>query len=223
MPKKQPLPKRDVAAEVTIIADGPAETCVEQMREAYAIMKTTFGEVYQMIKAVESKQTTLSINDLVDIQFCCREASKLADDIRKQFNAMQELQAKLTCAIWTIQATSGNLADEDKKTIKGQFCSGTPDMKVRVRLPTFDNEPERYKRLMDWLDIKQDLQDKGEIGEGEEKFNTEIVRVHYPGFQCYIDAMIKQGYALPDFIDPTNPQDCWTEAVVRLHKTQDLL
>lgn len=209
--------KRPLSAEVVINDGGiPAESKFERAREVYAMMVAVHHECFLALRTIQQGQANLPLSELVDIQFALRESSKLADDLRKEFDATIKVQAAITCVNWAMDASSGG------ESIKGTHANGSPDIQTRVKVPTLEKEPEQYYQLMDWLGIPKDLQDQGKILAQEGEFSTEVVKVHYPGLQDMINRMQYAGYILPEFLT-TAKSATWNEHIVRVTKKQDLL
>ena len=212
--KKELAYKREITCEIIVNSPEPAPNCFERLRESYAVMKAAYQECYQAIRAVQQKQMLMKVGELVDCQFALRESELLADDLRKEFKKLRDIMAKITCGLWITDPTSTDI-------VEGEYCNGHPDTKARANVPTFKKDPEKYIALMNWLGIPEDLQDRGMLplaAEGE--FETEVVRIHWSGFQDYFTRVMALGYPLPPGIDP---EDTWQEAIVTIRKKFDLL
>lgn len=226
MPKqKAHAVKRNLYAEIKLVTDDelPEENpYFERLREAYAIAKTAHAEIYQALRVVQQKQATLGISELVDCQFALREMAALLDDVRKEAQKTLEVQATITCAKWVLQA---NADGTNKDIIHGTHCSGSPDLKTVANFPTFDKDPVRYNEIMSWLGVPEDLRDHGTFlvaDEADAVFETEIVKINWTGWQCYIAALVAKGFQLPACI-AADVKDTWIKYTVRITKLQDLL
>lgn len=104
--------------------------------------------------------------------------------------------------------------------IRTENVTATPDMKVNASIPTFEKQPFQYAELMTYLGVDSCLWDKGvvltELGEE----HTEVVRVHWPGFQSLITRLKAQGLPLPNGIDPNAT---FTEFALRMRKKGESL
>jgi len=207
--------KRQLSAEISIESKEPAENCFERLREVYAICKAAHAECYAALRSVHQKQALLPVEELVDCQFAMRESAALLEDLRKELNKTISVQAGITCAKWVLDPMV-----DTSKPIAGTHANGHPHMATRTATPHFDKDPVAYNLIMDWLNIPEDLRDHGKILYEEGEFETEIVKINWPGFQDYLSRITEMGYPLPPGIVEAST---WKEALVTCRKMQDLL
>jgi hypothetical protein len=212
--KKTETGLRPVAAEISIVADEPPENVFDRMREVYAIAKAAHAEIYSALKVAEQNIAKVPIAEMVDCMLAIRSAAELCDDIRKECNRTKAILEKMACIQWSTNAVN------EGEIIRGICATGSPQEKTRVILPSFDKDPEAYNQLMDWLNIDVNLRDQGKILYVEGEFDTEVVKINWPGFHDYLNALLIQGYPLPPGIDQ---RTSYIDYVMRITKTHDLL
>lgn len=174
-------------------------------------------EIYQTLATVkQSVNGESSCEDLVDIAIALRESEKHLDDIRKETSKFLENVERLVCLRY-LEDASRVMTGEPIRT---DLVTATPVMKVCAKIPTFEKSPDTYAALMTYLGIDPCLWDKGiqltELGEE----HTEVVRVHWPGFQSLITRLKANGLQLPDGIDPNAT---YTQFSLRMVKKGPLL
>jgi hypothetical protein len=138
----------------------------------------------------------MTIEERANVAYACNQAEKFASDTRKMIAATEEICEKLVCLAW---AQDINNTGEPVRT---EYVTATPDVKPCAKVPKFDKEPDKYAALMRWLGIDPVLWDCGEVLTENGQQDTEVVRVHWPGFQALVGRLASAGYPLPDGIDP---------------------
>lgn len=131
--------------------------------------------------------------DLCDIGWACREAAKVADDIRKEFNARFELAGKLLAFRITQDAIQNPelLTEKDGLVARGRFASGTPDVSQAANPPKHGTK--EYLALGRYLGIPDPV------------LESSVVRFSYPDLAEMISRSIEEGKPLPDGIRDTRP------------------
>lgn len=209
-------PYRALHAEIQIVADTPAVDAFDRMREVYAIATAAHAEIYEALKVLEQNKANMPQGMLCDCVFALREAKKKLDDsvssIEHTSNGVQDM-VLLRYVADPMSLESGNV-------IYGKFCRGKPEYKARAKVPSFSKEPERYKLMMDWLGVPEDLRDRGKELYAEGEFYTKVVDIYYPGLQDMIQKYNIAGYAMPDWLPPN---ERFNEPCVTVYKLHDLL
>lgn len=102
------------------------------------------------------KSKTLSSEELCDFGFFCREMAKVFDELRKEANARKDLCGQVIA----YRLTQAALNDPTlNMKVKGQFASGTPDVKMQSELPKkFTDE---YYMITDYLNVPRDVAESG--------------------------------------------------------------
>jgi hypothetical protein len=132
---------------------------------------------------------------LADIAYVMREAEKFASDTTKALAEVRSRCEKFAALQYT--QADGALGD----TIKTDYCTATVGMKICANIPTFKKSPDAYEALMKWLGVDPMLWDKGDQLTDLGIEDTEVVRVHWPGFQCLINRLLASGFPMPEGID----------------------
>lgn len=135
-------------------------------------------EVHEMAKQVD-------LDELADVAFALREIEKLTHDIEKEARLLREFTEKLACAAW--------VQIGEAETIKTEYCTATPSVKMMVSLPTRKNQPEQYQQLCLALGIPSEL-----IGD---ETDPGPVSVNWPGMVEYLTAKLQKGEPLPAGLD----------------------
>lgn len=116
---------------------------LQRLNDLKSLMVSAHAQLDELLLFLRSQP---DLAEVVDIGYCCREASKIVDDLRKEFNAKQELCEKLIC-LSAIQRC-------DASAVRGTLATASPDVKMEVILPT-RGTPE-YEELMSHLGIPKD-------------------------------------------------------------------
>lgn len=208
--------KRPIAVEIQVIAETPADTCVERLREAYATMKECYKETFEALQVIRQKYADEQrLNELVDILYALRETAGFADDIRKEFmRTFDEVEKVL--------GERHAMSVEYDKKIPGRFANAYPKVHRQLRtLPTFKHYPELYTKLMLWFGAAPDLIDQGPLLYDEGEFKSEVLKLSYEGFQDYITRCTLANIPLPQWLtDEINFVDVYAANV---RKQDDLL
>lgn len=140
------------------------------------IHQSILEELLSIQDAVKNPKVTHSYGTLVDFGFLMREISKLSDEIRKDANARKELIGRKIAFDLLSE-------DEDQDKIKGDYATGTLDMKMEPRLP--EKGTEDYQKLLDHFGIK----DNG------------VAKLSYGGLTEWLTNLAEDGKPLPEFIE----------------------
>jgi hypothetical protein len=211
--KQVEIKKRPINVSIDIKSDSPPETCVERLREAYAVMRACYDECYHALQVIKQRYQGCKQSELSDVLLALGQTSQFADDIRKEYDsAMSEIK-KVVCERW--------ITDPDPPTsIHGKYSLSIPAYKKRAKLPKYKDDPENYRQVMAWLGVPEDLQDHGPLLVQEGELPTKVIDINYPGFQSFIERLGAMGCPLPDFVEKNGT---WDEACVTVRKTEDLL
>lgn len=132
-------------------------------------------------------------SDLCDLGWQFREMAKLADEIRKECNARQELAGKLIAFRMTEEAMNdpARLVGKDALRVRGRFATGTPDVSQNATVPRRDS-PE-YVKLCRSLGIPDNVIESG------------VVDFSFTRLSEMIATRVADGQRLPDGITKTYP------------------
>ena len=208
-----PVPKRAITVDIDVHSDTPADSCIERMREAYAVMRAVFDEEYQALQVLRQKYLDCQQPELIDVLHALIQISKFSHDLSTECNKTVELINKTVCERWALDPNS-------TPSVHGKYARGEPKYKQRVKVPKLDDDPERYHECYDWLGVPRDLQDHGKLLTDEGEFITKVVEISWPGFQSMMERLQLMGHPIPSFI---KPHETYEEATVKVCKVNDLL
>lgn len=211
---------RDIGIEISLSgpdAKKPAETLLEVAREIYAATVAMHQLVFDSLDAINKKVRFSTQEEKVDIAFALQQAAILVDDMRKEIDATKKKQAVYEmCKAWAVDPMA-------EPTIHGKFASGSPRIVTLTTYPKFKDDPAAYNYIMDYLGIPQDMRDKGKWLTCEGEFNTEVVKINWPGFQDWINMLQIQGQELPPEVLEFARLKQWKQLDATLRKKRDLL
>jgi len=167
---------------------------------------------YLKLQSVKAALPAATLNQLCNIAYALRETTKYIEDLRKELIAIEKFAERLACMRF-IQ--DGEKTVRKKENIKTEYCTCTPAVNICAAIPKADKSPDEYNALMNWLGIDPVLRDQGEIETDRGIEDTEVVRIHWPGFQCLLNRLNSQGIALPDGIEMDKT---YTEYKLRIRK-----
>lgn len=169
-------------------------------------------DIYNALATVKQSVTSeSSCEDLAEYALALRESEKHLDDLRKEVKGYGNNVERLACLRYMEDASRVMKGEP----IRTDMVTATPDMKVNASIPTFEKQPFQYAELMTYLGIDSCLWDKGKVLTELGEEHTEVVRVHWPGFQSLITRLKAGGHQLPDGIDPNAT---FTEFALRMRK-----
>ena len=164
-------------------------------------MKKIYLSCYENLSILrdELRASKFQIEDMVNFIYVMREISKLANDLRKEIDGVGHMFENTACAIYV----SLNQTDP----IRSSLATGTPDLKLGVKIPNQDREPEEFLTLMKFFKIpKKAITDK-------------VIKLHWPGLCEYVSVLAEEGKPLPPGIDP---DDTYPTYKVRIRGIKDL-
>lgn len=174
-------------------------------------------DIYNALATVkQSIGGETSCEDLADYAVALREAEKHLEDIRKEVTVYKINVERLSCLRFMEDASRVHSGEP----IRTDMVTATPDMTICASIPTYEKDPTAYARMMTYLGIDECLWDKGKYVTEEGEQHTEVVRVHWPGFQSLCTRLKAQGLPLPDGIDPAAT---FTQFALRMRKKGPLL
>jgi len=174
---------RPIAVDILVGVQEPAEDCIEQLREVYAIARECHKQCYEQLQSVRKKfKVDCNQQQLIDVIYLLREISNTFEDLRKEFSRAKSDSEYTICERHSADATQPD-------SYFGKFATGNCYQRETFDLPTFSKDPEGYNYLCDWLGIPEDLRDKGKelwaAPHGE--MRTKIVEPDYNGFNDMIE------------------------------------
>ena len=205
--------RRDIDVTITLTTDREPDTTFERARDAYAIARETYQEVYTAIGVVRQRFPNATMAEQADTIYALRETLKLLHDLHKEVNKVYDLAQRTLCDAWSRRPPT-----DESDVIRATHCSAWPSEEVKVGVPTPEKSPEAYAALWEWLRLPEDLKDRGkELWADGGELRTKVVEVNYLGLNDLIKKLGITGYAVPNFLET------WFEATVTVRKCKDLL
>jgi len=170
-------------------------------------LKKQHATLYTALSRMRDKANVagLTQSDRVDVAYVLKEAAKLLDDLRKEANHSRELIENVACAVF-VQEHAASL--DPPSNIKGQFVTGTPDVKEAASLPRKSVDPDRYYAMMKALGVE------------DSALEADVVRPHWP---TIVDLLTKRAEAGLQPIAGIDPSSTYPVYSIRLLCRQDPL
>jgi len=175
-----------------------------KLLQEYGKMKATYLSGYEQLAHVrdEAKNGRCSMEELVNLVHVSREISKLANDLRKEADGIVHILEQIVCVV--------HLTQGQGKPIRASLATGSPSMKLSVKLPHRERNPEEFEALMNYFGIElSSLTDKA-------------VRPHWPAICEIVSVLAEEGKPLPPGIDPENTYPTYS-LVIRSKRDLDEL
>lgn len=186
----------------------------------YAESKKVHETIYTLMAQLRSEVDKCNnMVELADYAYAINGAHSFIEDLKKELWKFRELLNKKTCDIWIAFARQDPASVD--RSIRTDYVTATPDVGVAPNIPSAKNDPETYKKLMDYLgiDISQWPVTETEDGEGGKKLN-EVVKIHWPGLCALVTAKLAAGLPAPDGVDVSKMSPVYKLA---LRKRRDIL
>lgn len=146
-----------------------------------------------IVKLIEGMQST-SLPDMVDATFLLRECAVFCEDLRKEFNRMQELIERTACYMHTQDSIKDPSTPE---RVRGEFATGTPNVTETASLPKAGSE--------------EDLALRAALGLQD----SPLTRIHWPTMNEHLSMLSSEGKPLPPGIDPSKTHTQYKFAPLR--------
>ena len=174
---------------------------LKEALKRYQNLRAVYVDCFDFVVDVQRTvaSTPLELERMTDLAYICKESAKVLDDLRKEYQRLHDVLEKLTCALWVRQSETDASPEHN---IKGVLATGTPDMKLAVRLPKEGENPEAYKALLTYL------------GFDELTIQNGLASLHWPKMVDYATALAGEGKPLPPGI---NPEDQYPIYKLKLH------
>lgn len=167
-----------------------------ELKYAFEIARFAHEEIYKALQVARNSAQAIELEELVDIAYACREISKFIESIDSEAKGLDKFVERIGCLKW-LQMVDG------PDQIRTEYATATPDMRTCAKIPSVKVDPVAYNKLMDYLGIDPILRDSGEIETEHGRESTEVVRVHWPGFQTLVNRLNREGYQLPEGVNPS--------------------
>jgi len=161
----------------------------------YREVKATSQSTTLKLDAIKKMVQGLETRDLVDSIYVLREVVELTNTIKKEAEKVRKILAKvgvLHCDAFLIEK------------VQTAFCTGKPQETSEFSFPhKRDINPEQFDTIMRSLGIPKDVYEK------------ELVRLHWPEFQKYCQALLADAKNPPAGIDPDKSFPVYDFSIVK--------
>ena len=163
---------------------------VIKMQELFAAVGTLHHDFLEYLLQLTDEIRTSKLSDpqLCDVGYLLREIETLLDDWRKDCKARKELAGK----ILAFNFTQASLSDATLTRIKGTLATGTPDVKVRVKIPP-KGTPE-YAEALKVLNVPEALVKDG------------VLKIDWDGISAMATRYANEGKNMPAVLNQTFPE-----------------
>ena len=162
------------------------------LREARELHSKVFQVLVGIKRVFGRRETTLE--ELVDMCWLLRQASKLYDDLRKELNKQDEIISIVVANRWLMRPTHG--------PIRGELATGSPDVRDQPCIPRRSENPEAYDNMLRSLGVPEDV------------VATAAIRIDFEGIGNFLAALQESGKPVPDFLKKAG--ESYTKATLRL-------
>lgn len=146
-----------------------------------------FTKGYSFIAANRDAVTAMTQEDRADAVFVLRKTREQIKSLSTELEVLEQKLIDVTCLVWV---TSMN-----NEPVRGNLCTGTPDIKEAPVIPSRKTEPELYSKM---------LTDLGVVD--SEVVSSDAVRPHWPGLMEMVSNRIAAGRKKPEWVRETRPQ-----------------
>lgn len=163
--------------------------------EIYALVRNAHEEIYKRLQQLAPQLQTMPPEELADVAYALRHCfEKWLPDCTKETKRVAHIAELLACQL--------RLTALNPDSIKTEYCTAAPALNTMAVIPTRKKDPDGYEKLMNYLGIDLNLRDRGKVLFREGEIETEVVKVHWPGFVGLLTRLAANGYPMPDGIDP---------------------
>lgn len=169
----------------------------EQIKQIFRTVEEAHMKAMQELLALEQSLPEDNMVELADHVYALRESESLADALRIKIGAIKSTCEKLACLLYVVTPNSGGT------TIRTEFCTGKPDLKMGAQFPSMKRDKEGYLAVTDFLNVPRELAEK------------DVFRPHWPGFIELLSDLMTKGMPLPPGIDPNKTYPIYKLTVTR--------
>ena len=188
----------------------------------YAESKKVHENIYRLMAQLRVEiDKCNNMVELCDYAYAINGTHGFIEDLKKELWKFRELLNKKVCDLW-ISFAQRDISSVDR-SIRTDYVTATPDIGQAPNIPKPRDNPEAYKKLMDYLGIDisgwpvtETENDEG--GEGG-KLN-EVVKIHWPGLCALVTAKLAAGLPAPPGIDISKMSPVYK---LTLRKRRDVL
>ncbi len=164
---------------------------IKRAQKLYEKFVDIHTDVYNYLSETndEVKGIKLSLGDLVDMGYLCREIEKFMEELRKEIKFRKELCGKVI----SLAIAKQNLNDPGKvvERIEGELATGTPDVKLQAKLP--NRGTEEFHKLLEFLDIPKEMAE------------SKCFKLSWNGMTDLVTQLAEEGKPLPPGVEKSWP------------------
>ena len=171
----------------------------------YTEMKQVYLSCYELLANLRDDLRTgkYKVEDIVNFIYVMREISKLTNDLRKETDGISHMFENMACMLYTV----ANKTDP----IRASLATGSPDVKLGVKIPNREKEPEKFYALMNFFNVPSDALKK------------KVAKPHWPGICEQVSIMAEEGLPLPPGLDPDNTYPTYRVMIRGLQDIDELI
>lgn len=171
----------------------------------YDKMRKTYLSSYKSLSTLRDdlRAGKYRAEDMINFIYVMREISKLADDLRKEADGIGHMFENSACAVYV----SLNRTDP----IRASLATGSPDLKLGVKIPNQKLEPKKFAELMSFFGIPS------------QAISDRIVAPYWPGLCEYVSMLAEEGKKLPPGIDPEDTYPTYKVRIVAYKNLDELI
>ena len=172
-----------------------------ELIKEYTKMKQVYLSCYELLANLRDdlRASKYELEDMVNFIYVMREISKLTNDLRKETDGISHMFENMACMLYTIK--------QKTDPIRASLATGSPDVKLAVKIPNREREPEKFYALMNFFNISSDALEK------------KVTKPHWPGICEQVSIMAEEGKPLPPGLDP---EDTYPTYRVMIRGLQDI-
>lgn len=155
--------------------------------------------------------------ELCDYAYAINGTHGFIEDLKKELWNFRELLNKKVCDLW-ISFAQKDISSVDR-SIRTDYVTATPAIGTAPNIPKPRDNPEEYKKLMDYLGIDISGWPVTETEDEGGKLN-EVVKIHWPGLCALVTAKLAAGSPAPPGIDISKMSPVYK---LTLRKRRDVL
>lgn len=176
-----------------------------ELIKEYVKMKQIYLSCYELLAILRDdlRAGKYKLEDMVNFIYVMREISRLANDLRKETDGISHMFENMACMLYTV----ANKTDP----IRASLATGSPDVKLAVKIPNREREPEKFYALMNFFDVASDALEK------------KVTKPHWPGICEQVSIMAEEGKPLPPGIDPDDTYPTYRVTIRGLQDIDELI
>ena len=184
----------------------------------YAESKKVHENIYRLMAQLRVEiDKCNNMVELCDYAYAINGTHGFIEDLKKELWNFRELLNKKVCDLW-ISFAQKDISSVDR-SIRTDYVTATPSIGTAPNIPKSRDNPEEYKKLMDYLGIDISGWPVTETEDEGGKLN-EVVKIHWPGLCSLVTAKLSAGLPAPPGIDISKMSPVYK---LTLRKRRDVL